>query len=94
MRRAGALEHGNADPPAYPPATGAQQPAQGTARLMLVAAEDDSFFRPVELHWEHMTEEDLTEQEVLERQGLVRRQARQPRSIQVIVAPENLPLLR
>ncbi len=44
-----------------------QQPAQGTARLTLVAAEDDSFFRPVELHWEHMTEEDLTEQEVLER---------------------------
>lgn len=44
-----------------------QKPAQGTARLTLVAAEDDSFFRPVELHWERMTEEDLTEQEVLER---------------------------
>ncbi len=30
----------------------------------------------------------------LERQGLVRRQRRQPRSIQVLVAPENLPVLR
>jgi DNA-binding MarR family transcriptional regulator len=30
----------------------------------------------------------------LERHGLVRRQPRQPRSIQVLVAPENLPVLR
>ena len=44
-----------------------QQPAQGTARLTLVAAEEGSLFRPVELHWEHMTEQDLTEEEVLER---------------------------
>lgn len=44
-----------------------QQPAQGTARLTLVAAEDDILFRPVELHWEHMTEEDLTAEQVLDR---------------------------
>jgi DNA-binding MarR family transcriptional regulator len=30
----------------------------------------------------------------LERQGLVRRQPGRPRSIQVLVAPENLPILR
>jgi DNA-binding MarR family transcriptional regulator len=30
----------------------------------------------------------------LERQGLVRRQPGKPRSIQVLVAPENLPVLR
>ncbi len=30
----------------------------------------------------------------LERKGLVRRQPGQPRSIQVLVAPENLPILR
>ncbi len=30
----------------------------------------------------------------LERQGLVRRQPGQPRSIQILVAPENLPVLQ
>jgi len=30
----------------------------------------------------------------LERQGLIRRQPRQPRTIQVLVAPENIPVLR
>ncbi len=30
----------------------------------------------------------------LERQGLLRRQPGQPRTIQVLVAPENLPVLR
>jgi DNA-binding MarR family transcriptional regulator len=30
----------------------------------------------------------------LERQGRVRRQPGQPRSIQILVAPENLPILR
>ena len=44
-----------------------QQPAQGTARLTLVAANDGSLFRPVELHWEQMEEQDLSEEEVLER---------------------------
>lgn len=44
-----------------------QQPAQGTARLTLVATTKGSLFRPVELHWEHMEEQDLSEDEVLER---------------------------
>lgn len=44
-----------------------QQPAQGTARLTLVAAKNDSLFRPVELHWERMTAEDLTEKQILDR---------------------------
>jgi hypothetical protein len=30
----------------------------------------------------------------LERQGLIRRQPGQPRSIQVLVAPDNIPVLR
>ena len=44
-----------------------QQPAQGTARLTLVAAEDNISFRSIELHWEHMTAEDLTPDQVLDR---------------------------
>lgn len=44
-----------------------QQPAQGTARLTLLAAGDEHHFRPIDLSWERMTEEDLTEKEVLER---------------------------
>jgi len=44
-----------------------QQPAQGIARLTLVAAEDNIPFRPVELHWEHMTTENLTADQVLDR---------------------------
>lgn len=46
-----------------------QQPAQGTARLTLVAADLESGFRPVELSWERMTEENLSEEEVLHRLG-------------------------
>jgi hypothetical protein len=44
-----------------------QQPAQGTARLTLVTAHDGIPFRPVELHWERMVEEDLSEAQILDR---------------------------
>ena len=44
-----------------------QQPAQGTARLTLIATQQGSRFRPVQLKWERMTEKNLSEEEVLNR---------------------------
>jgi hypothetical protein len=44
-----------------------QQPAQGTARLTLLPADDTRNFSPVELHWERMVEEDLSKAEILEK---------------------------